>query len=226
MGLSSKKTKTTQVNKPVYSAQVEGAANAQQAAYNRQLPALNQVSDNFLGLSNELIDRYRQGDPAINAARDYVTTTLGTDSQNNPFLEQLLANSNNDVLNQTQAALGARGLTGGSDYAGLIADRVSKNSLATRYQDYDRQNQLKAQAAGLAPGVAAGDYITLAPALQTGQLGALLPLQAALSNSAGVGGLLGQYQDVKGTQKTGGGLLGGLAGSLLSGWASGGLGGI
>ena len=226
MGLSSKKTTTTQTNKPIYSGRVEGASDMLSNAYQAQRGKISGVADNFLGLSNELLDRYREGDPAINAARDYITTTLGSDPQNNPYLDQMVSNSTGDVRNQMQAALGARGLTGGSDYANLISKNVADKSLAMRYQDYDQQMARQAQAAGMAPGIAAGDYMTLAPALQTGEMGAMLPLQAALANAAGQGGLLGQYQSTTGTQKQSGGMLGGLLGSALSGWASGGFSGI
>jgi hypothetical protein len=62
-------------------------------------------------------------------------------------------------------------------------------------------------------------------AAQFGQQGAMLPLQAGALNAASIGGLLGQYQDVRGTQTQNGGLggmLGGILGAGLSGWAGGG----
>jgi hypothetical protein len=74
----------------------------------------------------------------------------------------------------------------------------------------------------MAPGLAAADVIQVAPMLSTLEA-SLTPLQAAGGYAQGVQGLLGQYSKTK--NKSGiGGLLGGLGGAALSGWASGGFG--
>ena len=219
MGLSSKKqtTKTTQTNKPIYGAQIEGAARDVNQAYQGQKGAIKDVSNNFLGLHNDLLQNWRDGDPTITAAKGYVTDTLGSDPTNNPYLDQMVAQSNDNVRNTLQARMGTRGATGGSDYYGLIGRELGKNELGMRYSDYDRAMGRKAQAAGMAPGLAAADYISLLPALQTGEAGAMLPLKAAAANAASTGGLLGQYQTVNGTQTTkqSGGFLGDLLMSTL-----------
>ena len=62
----------------------------------------------------------------------------------------------------------------------------------------------------------------LSPAIQAYQA-QLAPLMAAQDYGNTIGGLLGNYQNTTTTQKQGlGGMLGGLAGSALAGWASGG----
>lgn len=231
MGLSGSKTTTTstQTNKPIYGAQIEGAAKSQQAAYNRQLPAINQFSDNMMDLSGDLLGKYNAGgDRSVRAANRYVTQTLNSDPTNNPYLDDMIAISNDNVRNDLQAKMGTRGLTGGSAYYDMIGRGLAQNETGLRYNDYNNAMDRKQQAAGMASSVAAGKYLPLSAAMAAGQQGAMLPLQASLANSAGVGGLLGQYQTVNGTQtqKQSGGLLGGLLGSVLSGWASGGFAGI
>lgn len=217
--------KTTQTNKPIYSSQILGAANTQQAAYNAQAPKIAQTADSFMGLSNDLLARFKDGDPAITAAKGYVTDTLSGDPAQNPYLDQMVSQTNDNVRNAMQAKMGTRGLTGGSDYYGLIGRELAKNETGLRYNDYDRTMQRRAQAAGMAPGIVSGEYIPVAAAMEAGQTGSMLPLQAALANSAGVGGLLGQYQTVKSKQSGGfGQMLGGIIGAGLSGWASGGFG--
>jgi len=219
--------KTTQTNKPIYSSQILGAANSQQATYNAQAPKIAQTADSFMGLSSDLLGRFNAGDPAIAAAKGYVTDTLSGDPAQNPYLDQMVSQTNDSVRNAMQAKMGTRGLTGGSDYYGLIGRELAKNETGLRYNDYDRAMQRRAQAAGMAPGIVAGEYIPVAAAMQAGESGAMLPLQAALANSAGVGGLLGQYQTVQGKQSGGfGGMLGGIIGAGLSGWAGGGFKGI
>lgn len=200
MGLSSKKTTTTSTNKPIYDKQIMGAANDLSSAYQGQKGAIQGVSSDLIDLSGDLLGRFREGDPAITAAKGYITDTLSGDPAQNPYLDQMIAQSNDSVRNQLQAKMGTRGLTGSSDYYGLIGKGLAQNETGLRYSDYDREMQRRAQAAGMAPGVVAGEYIPVAAGMQAGQQGAMLPVQAALANAAGTGGLLGRYQN--GTQTT------------------------
>lgn len=209
MGLSSKKIKTE--TKPIYGAQIEGAANAQNAAYQRQMPRIEQTAERFSDLSGDLLGGFRN-DPTINASRGYIEDTLGSDPASNPRLEDMLAMARDNTRNDLQAKMGTRGQTGGSAYYDMIGRGIHQGEVGARYNDYNQGMQRKAQAAGMAPGVVAGDYIPIAAGMEAGQQGAMMPLQAALMNSAGVGGLLGQY--TKGTQKQSGGFLGDL---LMSG---------
>lgn len=205
--MGSKKTTSTQTNRPIYGREISGAAASQQAAYNQQAPKIRDVSDNLMGLSDDLLARFREGDPAIDAAKGYITDTLSGDPAQNPYLDDMVAQTNDSVRNAMQAKMGTRGLTGGSDYYGLIGRELAKNETGLRYTDYNNSMDRRAQAAGMAPGIVAGEYIPVAAGMQAGQQGAMLPLQAALANSAGVGGLLGPYQTQRGTQKTSGGFM-------------------
>lgn len=217
MGLSSKKT--TQTNKPIYSAQLEGAAGNVSSAYNANAPRIQGMADSIGGLLPSMIEKYQQGDAGVNAARGYITSTLNG-SGANPYLDEMIAQSGNDTAQSINANLGTRGLTGGTAQQQILARELSRNALATRYADFNNAEQRKAQAAGMAPGIAAGDLIAISPLLAAAQTSAGLPLDAAGKQAAGIGGLLGQYQTT--TQKQSGGLLGGLLGSVLGGWASGG----
>ena len=201
--MGSKKSKST--TKPVYSRQIEGAAGQLNSAYAGAKPGIDKVSGNLMGLSEDLLSRFQQGDPAITAAKGYITDTLSGDPASNPYLDDIIAQSNDSVRNQMQAQMGTRGLTGSSDYYGLIGRELGKNETGLRYADYNNEQQRRAQAAGMAPGVVAGEYIPVAGAMEAGQQGALLPIQAAAANAAGTGGLLGQYTSTK--QKQGSSLM-------------------
>lgn len=200
MGLSSKKT--TQNSKPVYAPQIEGAASTLGDVYAQQAPKVAGYADQLGAMVPGLIEKYQQGDAGVNAARAYNTDVLSGRylDQGNPYMEGVISSSNNDVRNQLQAALGARGLTGGSDYAGLISDRIAKNSLATRYAAYNDERARMASAAGQAPGIAAADTLAIAPALATAQAAGSMPLDAALKYGGGVGGLLGNYTNTTSKQ--------------------------
>jgi hypothetical protein len=216
MGLSSKKTTAT--NKPIYSSQIEGAANTLGSVYNQQAPKVAGYADALGSVGTDLLAKYREGNPMIDAATNYVTSTLNADG--NPYLDDIIAQTNDSVRNQLQAKMGTRGTTGGSTYYDMIGRALAQNETGARYTDFNNQEQRKAQAASLAPGVAAADFITLAPALSTIGAASGLPMQTAAQYAAGTGGLLGQYQTQ--TQKQSGGLLGDILGAGLAGWASGG----
>lgn len=223
--MGSKTTKTTQTNRPIYASNIEGAANTLQNTYSQQAPKIGAISDQFLGASGDLLGRAMAGNPAVNSARDYIASTLGRNPGSNPELENIISRTNADTVNNVNAGLGTRGLAGGSVAARMLADRLAANESGLRYQDYNNQQQLRAQAAGMAPSIAAGEFLGYAPALSVAQFGSSAPLDASLKNAAGVGGLLGAYQNTTGTAKQSGGfgdLLGGLLGAGLSGWATGG----
>jgi hypothetical protein len=203
--MGSKKTKTTQTNKPIYSAEIGGAANNIANAYTGSAGAARDVSSNLGQVSSDLFAQYRQGgDPTVSAASSYLRSQLQGDPTQNPYLQQQIDLTNESVRNQAQASLGRRGLTGGSDYTNLITRALAQNESGVRYQDYNNAENRRLQAAGLAPSIAQAGYLPLQQATQAGLQGALLPSQLAAIQGAGIGGLLGQYQDVRGTQKQSG----------------------
>ena len=195
MGLSSSKSKSS--TKPVYGKEIMSAANTLNSTYQQQAPKIAGYADQIGELVPSLLDRYKQGDPAVIAARNYVTSTLDSDPTANPYLDDMVSQTNDNVRNQLQARMGTRGQTGSSDYYGIIGKGLAQNETGLRYADYDRSMDRKAQAAGMAPGVVAGDLMTLAPAFSAIQLAAGLPMNAASQFAAGTGGLLGQYTNTE-----------------------------
>lgn len=218
MGISSGK----QTNKPIYNKQIEGAGNTLTSAYNTAAPQIQQLTDTVTGLAPDIAARYREGDAGVNAARDYNVNVLSGQylDQGNPHLQAMIDQSGGDVRNETQAALGVRGLTGGSDYAKMIADRVSRNSLAMRYQDYDNERNRMANSAGQAPGIAGAAELPMGSLLAAAD-SAQNPLRAAVGYTAGLGGLLGQYQTIK-TKQPWGPMLAQAAGNVAAAYAGGG----
>ena len=218
------KKKTT--TKPVYSQQIEGAANTLTGAYNQAAPGLQQGATDFANLRSQLLDRYNQGDPALTAARGHYTDVLSGKylNEGNPNLQQMIDMTGNDVRNGVSASLGTRGLTGGSDYAGIIARELAKNATGLRYNDYNTQSNRMDNAASSVGSLYNAENAALSPIFQAYQA-QTAPLLAAQDYANSVGGLLGNY--TKTTQKNGlGGMLAGLAGSALGGWASGGFKGV
>lgn len=214
--MGSKKIKTKETNKPIYGAQIEGAAGTISDAYKQAQPAISQLTSNLGTASQSLFDQYAAGDPTINAAKGYVTDTLAMEPGANPYLDDMIALTGDNTRRAIQTQLGTRGGIGGSAERDIVSRALSQAELGTRYQDYGDTMARKAQAAGMAPGLVAGGLIPLEAGARYGEAGAMLPLQAANAQGAGIGGLLGQYQTRTGEQKQSGGFLQDLLMSGLS----------
>jgi hypothetical protein len=142
---------------------------------------------------------------------------IESDPTENPYLQAMIDRTNNSVRNQQQAMLGRRGLAGGSDYANIISRALASNETGLRFEDYNQAMNRRMQAAGMAPGISQAGFLPLQMATQAGTAGAMLPSQLAAMQGAGMGGLLGQYQDVRGTQRQSGMGLGEMIGLGLQG---------
>lgn len=221
MGLSSSKTKT----KPIYSAQIEGAANKVSGAYDQQAPKLTAITDSIASLAPTLADTFRNGDPNLNAAKSYDRGLLeGSWDGGGPLLQNIIDSSLNDSRNQTTAALGLRGLTAGSTAADIVSRNAATIGDNLRYTDLNNYRSRQEAAAGRAGMLASAGYLPLQALLDTAQAQSL-PLQAANAMGSGIGGLLGQYTQTKQSGNIGQ-LLAGLAGSALGAFAGGGLGSL
>jgi hypothetical protein len=207
MGLSGSKKKTTTT--PVYDKQLTGAANTVSKAYNQQAPYIGKATQAINSLIPSLTDSARQGIGVSNAAAQYNTDVLDGRylGEDNPYLQQMIDQTGNDVRNQYEASLGTRGLTGGSSYADIISRNLANNATNLRYNDYDLERGRMAAAAGQAPGMASSSLGNLAGAAQA----QTLPISAASGYGSTIGGLLGSYTNS--TEKNSGGLFNSLLGA-------------
>lgn len=221
------KSKSKQTNKPVYEQEIKGAANAFTGAYNQAAPGLQAGADQFAGIREGILDRFNSPDNPLNAARSYYVDVLsGKYLEGNPQLQAMIDQTGGDVRNGVSASLGTRGLTGGSAYAGIISRELAKNSTGLRYEDYNNQLGRMDNAAATVGSLGQAESAMLDPAIRAYQA-QTAPMMAASDYAAGIGGLLGQYQNTNTTQKGSiGGLLAGIGGSALSGWAAGGFKGV
>lgn len=138
-------------------------------------------------------ERYLNGNPALNASRDYVTSTLGGNATN-PFLDQMIQQTGDETYNRLGAGLNKLGLgPAGSTFQGTQARELGKVGLGMRYADWEGAQDRKANAAGLAPGISAAETASIAPMLGVAELGANLPMDNAMKFAGGVSGLLGDY---------------------------------
>ena len=218
MGKSSKsETGPSRFAKPYISA----AGNAVQDAYNNNQGNIANISST-LQQNMPSVLASTLNNPNLAAAGAYNQDVLGGKFlSGNPHLQGVIDNTNSDVINRTNAAIGQRGGAGGSAQAQILARELAKNEGNLRYADYatERGYQDKgvANAVGLS-GANAGNIQALLQYL-TGQ--AEIPQAGANSYANSIGGLMGNYTQTKQSQSLGTSL-GGLAGSALSAWAGGG----
>lgn len=171
---------------------ITGGANALTGAYNAAAPQIQDATNQTLSLMPRFVDRAREGDAAVNAGRQYVTDTLGGDATN-PHLEQWIGQAQTDAENRLGARLSRMGLgPAGSTYQQRVGSEVAKIGLGARVEDWNAAQARKANAAGLAPGIAAGEAATVAPVLALGEA-AQNPVKAAAGYASGLGGLLSPY---------------------------------
>lgn len=218
------KSKSKSSTKPVYSAQVEGAANNVTNAYNAAQPGITATANSLASAVPGLMASYNAGDPGVKSAMQYntdVTSGKYLDA-GNPYLQAQIDQTNDGVRNGLAASLGTRGLTGGSAFGDIITSNLAKNENNLRYADYSQERTRMDNAASAAGGISAAQYQPLS-VIQSILQSQQAPVQAAAGAGSSIGGLLGSYTNGTQTQSMGlGQLAAQLGGSALSAWAGGG----
>lgn len=218
MGLSggSKTTTMKSTTKPVYESQILGEHSNLTSAFDNNASNVADIQSQLQNLLGTAIGNYNNN-PTLNAAKGYVTSTLGSSYQDSPYLQGMIDQTNRSVANATTNALGTRGLTGGSAMAKILAGKLAENETGLRYNDYNNWQDRQAQAAAMAPGLSSADATNLSSVQNLAGQSATMTTDEALKRAAAVSGLLGQYTNTDGkqTEKTSGGL-GGLFGGILS----------
>jgi len=198
MGLSSRSSKSS--NRPIYEAEIKNAAGQVTNAYNQQAPKMTAITDQLGTAVPSLMDMFMKGDPNVNLAREYNSDVLsGKYLGANPYIDDVIANTGNDVRNQATASLGTRGLVGGSAMSDIVSRNVGNMAGTMRLADYNTERGRMDSAVGSAAGLSAASQIPLASLLQILQAQGL-PVQTAAGAGSAVGGLLGSYQNQKTTQ--------------------------
>jgi hypothetical protein len=217
MGLSSKKSVTK--TDPVFKDQLLDSQKNTQDTYQNNKGTAQDISNQFAGLVPDLLNKYQQGNRTVNAAQDYATNTLqGGYLNGNPYLDNIVNQTNDSVTDRTNAGIGMRGQTGGSaQYEGL-SNNLAENEGRLRWQDYNQERQNMNNMAALSPGLASAEQIPLAAAMAAGESAVNLPWVGANNSARNTAGLLGQYTNQE--QKQSGGFLGDLLMAGMGGLSS------
>lgn len=210
------KTKTVQKNDPWAPAQPYILKGLQQSGevFDQQQPSLNKYSAMQMDTYGRLAPGAEQG---ISGAQGLVNDTLmGKYLNGNPFLDGILSKTRENITNDVASRYSSAGRYGSDYNVGELTRQLADAENQARFQNYAMERGYQDNAVGQAQQLMGGS-------------------QGLLNNAAelpwiGVGALNGNVRNASGgygtqttTQKQGaGGLLAGIAGAGLSGWASGG----
>lgn len=218
MGLSGGSQKTTYTPNPAQTA----AASAVAGQYGTSAPAIQDTSNQLLGLLPGLTTVIPQTQAGVSNAAAYDNDVLGgkyLSPSSNPALAAMLTMNDNAVTDTVNSQFGAAGRTGSGGQAYALARGVGDVNNSLLESNYNAERQAQTQAAANAGTL---NSSTLGSALSLGSTAALLPLQAADQYASGIGSLgLGGTSTVTGSPS----LLSDLGGLVGIGTGIAGLGG-
>lgn len=190
----SKKTKTTTGPSKFSQPYITDAANGLQSAVSGNAGNLSAISSGISGYLPGLGQQVFGQNPDLQAAQGYNQNVLGGQYlNNNPFMDQMIQRSNQEVGDQVNGQFGLAGRTGGGANQAVLADRLSANDLGIRYQNYAQERQNQQQAAGQAPSLYSSQFAGIPGySLLAGQA-AQLPYLGAQTLASGTAGLMGNY---------------------------------
>lgn len=154
--------------------------------------------------------------PGVGAAQNYATDVLGGKylGQGNPYMNQMLDQTRQNVGNQINSQFSMAGRTGGGNHYERAGEGMANAENQLRYQDYGAERERMGQAGAMLPALTQAQYAGIFPYLSATQTAAGLPYTglSALAPMMGAGSGAGQSTQTQ----PGGGLLGGLLGSTLA----------
>lgn len=168
------------------------AASAVGSAYAAAQPGVAAAQQAIGAAIPAVAARATGDDPVLTAASGYDAGVLGGRylGQGNPYLAQMIGQTDASVADRVNAQFGAAGRTGSGANAYELARALGQNEDTLRYGDYSQERGAMAQAAGQAPGLVSAQYAGIAPLL--GLAGATTLGQDSSSRYAGgVAGLVG-----------------------------------
>ena len=154
MGISSKKTKTTNEPwKPAQAAILQGI-NASAGVQQAQQPKLDQYSADQMATYGRVAPGAEAG---IYGAQGLVNDTIGGKYLNaNPYLDKMMATTNANIADTVNSQFTAGGRYGSGMHAGVIAKQVGEANNALQYQNYADERGRQQAAVGQASGLMGG----------------------------------------------------------------------
>lgn len=192
-----KKSKQTSTNEPSQFAKgyITPAANALQDTYNANQPGVQGIANQFQAQLPDFINSSFQTSPLMASANGYANDVLGGKYLNagNPYLENMIDQTDRSVSNRVNSTFGAAGRTGGGAHTQVLGQSLADAQYGLRSADYNNQLSRMDGVLGQASGLEAARYAAPAAALGIASGAASLPYIGSGAYANGIGGLVGQY---------------------------------
>lgn len=217
MGIKSSKSTT----KPIYSKQIEGAANSVQGVYDANAGGIADMSSNLQGRIPGLLERAFGQNQNLDASEGYAKRVVnGEFLNNNPYVDEMSRVARDNAGDSINSYFGRMGRVGGGAHMEDLGRGMAEAELGMRAGVYGNERSMQQQAAFAMPGLTEARYQGVPYALQASGAAADLPFTGTRNLASGVGGLLGQYTKTKQKQALGPMLLQ-AAGNAASAYAGG-----
>lgn len=211
MGKKSSKTETDTTPWKPMQPFILGAANSIQNTVNGNAGNLNAIAGGIRGQLPQLSSMAFGPNAGLSAASGYAQNVLGGQylGQGNPYMNQMLAQTRENVGNQVNGTFSMAGRTGGGNHEERLGQGLASAENALRYQDYGAERDRMSQMAGLSPALDAARYNGVQPFLAASQSAAQLPyagiqaLSPLLGQASGAGTTSGTQPGGWGTQLAG-----------------------
>lgn len=207
-------SKTKQKNTPWEPAQpyiLQGLQQTQRV-FDQNQPQL----DKYAGAAFDTYGRLAPGaERGIASSQDLVNRTIGGEYlRGNPYADQVWNGIADDVTRGVQSQFTAGGRFGSGQNSSVLARELARAGSQFRYNDYNNERDRQMQAVGAAQDLMRGNQATLDQAANLPWIGVGAQTGNVRQASQGYGTTT--------TTQNGAGMLGGIVGAGLQGWASGG----
>ncbi len=122
---------------------------------NKTYVPINQTQTEAL---NKTLALARGGNPAVTSAQSFLQNTLDTQSGSNPYLDDLMERYGAKANAQVMSNFNKSGRMGSGANAAVAAREISDATLPYLFDQYNKDNAMKLQAAGMAPTLAQFDF--------------------------------------------------------------------
>lgn len=149
--------------------------------------------------------------PGLAAATGYANDVLGGKylGQGNPYMNNMLAQTRENVGNAVNSTFSMAGRTGGGNHAERLGQGLATAENQLRYQDYGAERDRMTQQGAMVPGLANAQYAGIQPFLAANSQAAQLPyagiqaLSPLLGQASGAGTTTGTQPGGWGNQLLG-----------------------
>jgi len=211
LGKKESKTETDTTPWAPMQPHILGAAQDIRNTVGRNQGMLDTLSERLQGQLPGLMTQAFGAQPGVAAATGYANDVLGGKylGQGNPYLNNMLSQTRENVGNAVNGTFSMAGRTGGGNHVERLGQGLASAENQLRYQDYGAERDRMTQQGALVPSLAQAQYAGIQPFLAANSQAAQLPyagiqaLSPLLGQASGAGTTTGTQPGGWGNQLIG-----------------------